>query len=575
MKVLGSLATRPYKDNVDNPTVYSLPSEDSMFVQTRNSADGYLLVVVKNNVEMELHERMVAGRINDVTTITLHSPADLHVYDQFGRHTGINATGVIDNQIPDSYYLEELQIANSTLPASIILYNNSLNYSAEIVSNFSKENITAEQSSFNFTIKERTEGTIKTTSYDNVIIKENSRAYLENISQSDYSMQVDLDNDSVIETVKTPDTVVIDYSPLATITSPVNGSVWNQGQAITFSGAGIDPEDGALNSSVWISDLDDEIGQGNNFVFSNLSAGTHRIALQVNDSIGQINTSIIVLTVIDTMPPNVIIDYPPENKIFKNPNVNFRGIAYDDSGIANVTVNGIQAGQENWNVSIILSEGKNTIRVIAVDKKGFNKSTDRIVYYNSSLASDNKPPGNITNLAYTVGYDNISGAWINWTWNNPQDLDFSYSIVYLDGIPMRNTIQSYVNFTGLSSNASYDISIKTADIVDNINYFAVNGSARTPARMTHINGTVIDSVTKAIIVGAKISANNGNSTVSDSLGFYSLAVSEGEYNLTARFEPTHYANSAIQVSTIGNSVATLDIELTRKPTGTITGSVIK
>lgn len=89
----------------------------------------------------------------------------------------------------------------------------------------------------------------------------------------------------------------------------------------------------------------------------------------------------------------------------------------------------------------------------------------------------------------------------------------------------------------------------------------------------YINGTVRDSISQENISGAKVSIIGGNSTVSDSFGFYSLAVSEGEYNLTAQFEPTHYANSSIQVSTIGKPIAEQDIELVKKPTGTITGIV--
>lgn len=43
--------------------------------------------------------------------------------------------------------------------------------------------------------------------------------------------------------------------------------------------------------------------------------------------------------------------------------------------------------------------------------------------------------------------------------------------------------------------------------------------------------------------------------------------------ITATFEPTYYMNNSITVSTIGKAVAGQDIELLKKPTGNITGSV--
>src|SRR5574341_472640 len=420
------------------------------------------------------------GKSETETVVRLLSPADLHVYDEFGRHTGLNATGGIENSIPDSYYIEENIMGNITIPAFILLSNTTLNYSYEIVSNFSKENITTEQSSFNFTIEEKTGDTIKTTSYSNVTIEANSRAYIEaNASQSNYFMQIDLNNDGTTETTKIPDTIVFDYAPIATIINPANGSTWDQGQPITFNGTGIDTEDGTLTQLTWISEKDDVIGNGN-FTTLNLSAGVHNIFLRVNDSIGQANTSNISIIVNDTRPPLLIIEYPLNNKTSNKPNITVSGIALDDTGISNVAVSGIRAGKESWNTILGLNEGENRIEVVATDNNGFTTTVNRTVYYNSSLASDTQPPAAVTNLTNRAGYDEVNGAWINWTWDNPTDKDFGYTIIYLDDIPMGNTTRSYFNFTGLSSGSDYNISILTADIVDNINYTEVRETARTP-----------------------------------------------------------------------------------------------
>src|SRR5660398_44323 len=462
-----------------------IPNKYPIFVQERSatkdddSSHGYLVVnVEKNNIFLE--DRIVIRKAAPYYTSNTFSPADVHFYDQFGRHTGLNATGQIETNIPDSYYFEEEKLGNITVPATILLYNTTLNYTTKIVSNFSKENITGDQSNFTFTMDKQIGNETITITYDNVSINRNTTTHLQlNSTETNYAMQVDFNNDTTNITPRAPDSIITNYAPTAIISSPADNSTWQRGETIILNRTGDDIEDGILNETTWISDRDDVIGHGN-FTTANLSAGIHRITMRINDSAGQINTSSIVLIINDTMPPVLEISYPPENKTFNKQNITVIGIAYDDSGISNVTVNGIQAGQENWNTSLGLNEGENRIDVVATDNKGFSKTANRTVYYNSSLATDTQPPATITNLTHETGYNSVNGAWINWTWNNPKDSDFSYSIVHLDNISWGNTLKSYFNFTGLSSDADYNISILTADIVDNINYSEVKDTVRTP-----------------------------------------------------------------------------------------------
>lgn len=91
----------------------------------------------------------------------------------------------------------------------------------------------------------------------------------------------------------------------------------------------------------------------------------------------------------------------------------------------------------------------------------------------------------------------------------------------------------------------------------------------------NIIGTVKDSVSKTGIPGVRVSTNTGLSTTTNGIGFYSFEVTEGTYNLMAKFEPTYYANNTITVSTIGKTIVVQDIELLKKPTGTITGKVAR
>lgn len=88
-----------------------------------------------------------------------------------------------------------------------------------------------------------------------------------------------------------------------------------------------------------------------------------------------------------------------------------------------------------------------------------------------------------------------------------------------------------------------------------------------------INGYVINSISKAGIQGVLVSTNTGISTITGSSGSYSINVTGGQYALTARLEPEYYANNTVTVIIPLGGDALQDIELLKKPTGNITGSV--
>jgi hypothetical protein len=87
-----------------------------------------------------------------------------------------------------------------------------------------------------------------------------------------------------------------------------------------------------------------------------------------------------------------------------------------------------------------------------------------------------------------------------------------------------------------------------------------------------INGIVKDNSTGNSFSGVNVSADSILSTTTNASGFYSFAVSDGTYNLTAIYDIRYYTNITT-VSTIGQVVVWQDIELINKPTGNITGSV--
>jgi serine protease AprX len=90
-----------------------------------------------------------------------------------------------------------------------------------------------------------------------------------------------------------------------------------------------------------------------------------------------------------------------------------------------------------------------------------------------------------------------------------------------------------------------------------------------------INGTVIDNTSRTGIANVIVTTNTGISTVTNASGFYSLTVLAGTYDLRAIFDPIYYTNNTITTSTIGKMFVEQDIELLKKPTGTITGNITK
>ncbi len=111
------------------------------------------------------------------------------------------------------------------------------------------------------------------------------------------------------------------------------------------------------------------------------------------------------------------------------------------------------------------------------------------------------PPASVMEL----NESSVRYTWINWTWINPTDPDFSHVIVYLDGVWRTNVSNNYYNATGLDSNTSYTISTHTVDTSGMINSTWVNDTAKTlemifdtgstsymyPSLMGVYNGTII------------------------------------------------------------------------------------
>lgn len=87
-----------------------------------------------------------------------------------------------------------------------------------------------------------------------------------------------------------------------------------------------------------------------------------------------------------------------------------------------------------------------------------------------------------------------------------------------------------------------------------------------------INGTVKDSDTKDGIEDVIVSTNTSILTITDASGFYSITITQGAYELTAALQPVYYTNSSVSVY-VASGVVVQDIEIQKKPEGTISGTV--
>jgi PGF-pre-PGF domain-containing protein len=88
---------------------------------------------------------------------------------------------------------------------------------------------------------------------------------------------------------------------------------------------------------------------------------------------------------------------------------------------------------------------------------------------------DTTPPASVTNLRET----DIGQSYIEWSWINPTDTDFSHVMVYIDDEFVTTTSEDYYAATELTEDITYTISIKTVDTSGNINSTWVEDSATT------------------------------------------------------------------------------------------------
>ncbi len=117
---------------------------------------------------------------------------------------------------------------------------------------------------------------------------------------------------------------------------------------------------------------------------------------------------------------------------------------------------------------------------VEVEAKNDNGTSDEITWtidVKDNPSGDTTPPGSIS------GLHNISYApdYINWTWTDPTDTDFSKVIVSIDGGSTFDVLKGteIYNATGFAPDTEHTISTRTVDTSGNINETWVNRTDRT------------------------------------------------------------------------------------------------
>ena len=114
----------------------------------------------------------------------------------------------------------------------------------------------------------------------------------------------------------------------------------------------------------------------------------------------------------DTTPPALTITSPAPNTTTHSPTITIAGTASDASGIASVTANGALADGADWSTwsaEVTLSEGENTITVVATDGAGLNTTAAVTVRY-EPLRGDLNRDGALTPADAAIALEIAAGG---------------------------------------------------------------------------------------------------------------------------------------------------------------------
>lgn len=121
---------------------------------------------------------------------------------------------------------------------------------------------------------------------------------------------------------------------------------------------------------------------------SALSEGSHTVTFSVTDNDGNAATAVSVSFTVDTVPPTLNVTSPTDNSITNSSTCTVAGTTNDTtSSPVTVTVNGnpVTVTNGSFSTTINLTEGSNTITVVATDAAGKTTTVTRTVTLDTSV----------------------------------------------------------------------------------------------------------------------------------------------------------------------------------------------
>jgi RHS repeat-associated protein len=198
--------------------------------------------------------------------------------------------------------------------------------------------------------------------------------------------------------------------PAITVTSPLNGTITNQ-SAVTVSGTVTSTNTVLLA----VNGASVTIGTGGSFSTSiTLVEGTNTITISATDGAG--NTSSVVRTVYkDSIPPSISLTQPTQGFVTAQPSITVQGLVSDSTAVT-VTANGVPVSVGTggaFSSAVSLTEGRNTITVVATDAAGNSSTVTRTVIKDSTppiLTVSSPADGSVTNQPSTTVSGTVSDS---------------------------------------------------------------------------------------------------------------------------------------------------------------------
>lgn len=171
----------------------------------------------------------------------------------------------------------------------------------------------------------------------------------------------------------------------------------------------------------------------------------------------------------------------------QNHNSDFSGL-YFDGGFTRISAYNASLKMAKETTFNLINSGKYTN--VWMDKNyNFSNSTYKsrtksLINYGTNIIADviytmadTKPPASVTllkNITYKPKY-------INWTWKDPINKDFSSVKIYINGVYKTGVPKGmqYYNATGLNPGTWYKIGIRTVDMNGNVGNIVITNSAKT------------------------------------------------------------------------------------------------